>query len=291
MNTKYMIAVDMDVTLLNSSGKVTDRTIKTLQSLVEAGHYLVPASGRSYSLLPKEILGLKGLGYGVLENGAIVYDIAHDKILSQSPMPEGKVSAILADVWQKSDNWSNRYFTEIIADGIGYGDADEMKHLDEARIGGSFIPYMKNGHEYMPCIRQQDQLLSRAEKLNIYFEDIAFSKSIRDQWCQDTSLAVTSSVYGNAEFNLAGVNKGVGLKSLMEYLKVDAEHVIAIGDNVNDIEMLALAGISVAMGNAADDIKNTCRYVTADCDHDGAAAFLEEFLTQSGGCEQWLSNL
>lgn len=279
MDDKYIIALDMDGTLINSDGEVSDRTVNVLQRLVEAGHYLVPASGRPYSLLPPKVSGILGLKYGVLENGAIVYDIANDKILSQSLMPEGRLAAILEDVWQESDNWNRRYFTEIIADGVGYGDIDEMKHIEQAKIGGSFIPYMKNNHEYLPCIRLQQEVISHAEKLNIYFEDIAFSKTIRDKWSSDTSLAVTSSVYGNAEFNLAGVNKGVGLKSLMDHLKVASDHVIAIGDNINDVEMLELVGISVAMGNASDAIKAKCRYVTEDCDHDGAAVFLENFFS------------
>ncbi len=278
MNSKYIIAVDMDGTLINSAGIVTERTVRVLQRLVDAGHFLVPASGRPYSLLPEEVRGIRGLEYGILENGAIVYDIQNEKIISQSPLPEGRAKAILADVWQESDQWSKRYFTELIADGIGYGDADEMKYIKEAKIGGSFVSYMENNHEFLPCIRDDDEILSKAEKLNIYFEDIAFSKSIRHKWSQDKSLAVTSSVYGNAEFNLSGVNKGVGIRYLMDYLKVDADHVIAIGDNGNDIEMLELAGLSVAMGNAADFVKAKCRYVTADCDHDGAAVFLEKFL-------------
>lgn len=71
---KYMIALDMDGTLLNSRGKITEHTLNVLKSLMDAGHDIVPASGRAFPILPKEIKGLAGIRYAVLENGAVLWD-------------------------------------------------------------------------------------------------------------------------------------------------------------------------------------------------------------------------
>ena len=59
---------------------------------------------------------------------------------------------------------------------------------------------------------------------------------------------------------------------------VQKEQIIAIGDNENDVEMFKEAGISVAMENAKDPVKQQADFVAADNDHDGAAEFLEKFL-------------
>ena len=55
----YLIALDMDGTLLNSQGKITKRTVEALNRLIQKGHYIVPASGRAFTILPEEILKLE----------------------------------------------------------------------------------------------------------------------------------------------------------------------------------------------------------------------------------------
>ena len=98
MAQKYLIAVDMDGTLLNSQGKITEKSVAILQRLLDAGHYVVPASGRSLTLLPKEINALRGLKYGVLENGAVVWDYGKKASVYKRLLPEGAAEQILAEV-------------------------------------------------------------------------------------------------------------------------------------------------------------------------------------------------
>ena len=86
-----------------------------------------------------------------------------------------------------------------------------------------------------------------------------------------------TAISGNAEFNAAGVDKGVGLAMLRTKLGIDRMHVIAFGDNENDLEMLEGAGIGVAMGNSKQYVKDAANEVTGDNDHDGVAEFLERF--------------
>ena len=61
---KYIIAVDMDGTLLNSENKISERNKNVLQRLIDDGHYVVPATGRTRELIPQEfsVLRLCGLG-------------------------------------------------------------------------------------------------------------------------------------------------------------------------------------------------------------------------------------
>ena len=64
------------------------------------------------------------------------------------------------------------------------------------------------------------------------------SRALREKWKDLDDVAVTTSISGNAEFNAAGVDKGVGLAMLRTKLGIDRMHVIAFGDNENDLEML-----------------------------------------------------
>lgn len=276
---RYIIAVDMDGTLLNSHGHVTKRTAETLQRLLDLGHYVTPASGRPFPLLPGEVTGLKGISYGVLENGAVVWDWKNRCALDATCLPEGMAHRLLLDVQAESlrRQTNIRYYVEFFSQGKAYADAGDISEFENAGIAGNFAEYMLNGHVFLENLPEQKEFLNMAEKLNIYFEDENFSAEFREKWKRTPELYVTTSVSGNTEFTAPGVNKGAGLRILMKRLAVPAERVIAIGDNDNDLEMFSVAGHAVAMGNAAPNIKTAANHQTTDNDHDGAAVFLEQF--------------
>ena len=75
-----------------------------------------------------------------------------------------------------------------------------------------------------------------------------------------------------------GIDKGAALGRLLELLGLTPEALIAMGDNYNDLGMLRLAGTSVAMGNAPEDIKAVASYVTRTNNEDGVAYALEELV-------------
>nr|WP_296964822.1 Cof-type HAD-IIB family hydrolase [uncultured Mediterraneibacter sp.] len=275
---KYLIALDMDGTLLNSQGKITKRTVEVLKRLIQRGHYIVPASGRALTLLPKEILELEGIQFAVLENGSVVWDWKNQCAIKQYPLPKGIVKEILEDIEQLI---TSDYYVEVIADGKAYADIAIQEGLNHTRIDGNFAEYMKENHIFLEQLSSQTELLNTAEKLNVYFEDNLISKKIREKWKAEPQLSVTTSVSGNAEFNAAGVNKGCGIEILKEYLHISKDRCIAIGDNENDLEMFEQVQIAVAMGNAKDYVKRAADEVTLSCDEDGVAAFLEEYLDAS----------
>ena len=95
---KYIIAVDMDGTLLNSVNKISERTRNVLQKLIDDGHYIVPATGRTRELIPQEFSVLEGVKWGIVENGCVVWDYAKNEMIWRKTMPKGMVSKILKDV-------------------------------------------------------------------------------------------------------------------------------------------------------------------------------------------------
>ena len=64
-------------------------------------------------------------------------------------------------------------------------------------------------------------------------------------------------------------NKAIGIEALIKHLGIKQEEVIAIGDGHNDAEMIAYAGLGVAMGNAIDKCKKVADYITTDIDDNG----------------------
>ena len=73
-------------------------------------------------------------------------------------------------------------------------------------------------------------------------------------------------------------SKPVLLLLLLDKLNMTPANLMAIGDQGNDLSMLKLAQVGVAMGNAIPELKAVASFVTADCDHDGVAVALEKFV-------------
>lgn len=92
---------------------------------------------------------------------------------------------------------------------------------------------------------------------------------------KELSVVQTAAFY--LEVIPSQINKGQGIRSICSVLGIGPEQVMAFGDAENDIPMLRVAGIGVAMGNAADAVKAAADYVTRSNNEDGVAAALEAF--------------
>ena len=79
------------------------------------------------------------------------------------------------------------------------------------------------------------------------------------------------------------VDKGVAVEKLIKRLDVKKDRTICVGDSYNDLSMLRLAGLGVAMGNAQGEVKEAADYVTGSNDEDGVVKVIEKFMTESGG--------
>lgn len=81
----------------------------------------------------------------------------------------------------------------------------------------------------------------------------------------------------------AGINKGYGLREVAKELKMKASDFLVFGDGINDIPMFREAGISVAMGNASDEVKNQANFTCGIDKEDGVAQFIEKWITNEFG--------
>ena len=79
------------------------------------------------------------------------------------------------------------------------------------------------------------------------------------------------------EISAKGIDKGIGLEKLCEYLHLNMSQVVVVGDADNDAEAMKKAGLAVAMGNANDQIKKLADVIVSDNDHDGCKEVLERF--------------
>lgn len=81
----------------------------------------------------------------------------------------------------------------------------------------------------------------------------------------------------NGEISIKGITKATGLKQITNYLNIPIEDTIAIGESLNDLDILQEAGLSICMGNGADECKKKADFVTKDISDDGLAYALKHF--------------
>ena len=91
-----------------------------------------------------------------------------------------------------------------------------------------------------------------------------------------------------AEYVPLGFGKAEGMQRMLQMIGIPAERCIAMGDSANDTDMLRAAGISVAMGNAIDELKDFCTYISCDADRGGVAQALRHLLPDAFDDEQRL---
>lgn len=266
-----LIALDMDGTLLDSGHRITPRGEAAVKEILRRGGHVVFATGRCLGEMEEYLSLFPGMRYLICESGACVYDLAEKKDLFRMPLTPDGVERVMA-VTEKEDILAsffigNRSFVDLEGCGrrkeFGLGDFERGFDTNVVRVEGLYGFYRENPME--------------VEKINLFFRD----DGTRSRVCArlaGQAFSLASSIAGNLEINAAGVNKGEALRLLCGQLAIPMAHVISVGDSSNDKELLSLAGLGIAMGNAVPSLLPFADKKTMDCDHDGAAAVMEEYM-------------
>lgn len=267
---KYqLIALDMDGTLLNSQKKISKPTILAIKKALEANKYVVLSTGRAVAELNDYKNELSSIQYGILESGALIYDLKNKKIIHREHIPAKMIERIL-EIASKDD-----IMIHLITNGASIV---SKKNLNE----------MKKYHMeiYQPMFQRVatvvDDIYSYAknnmiEKINFYHQ----SETARDrsyQLLKDFPLTITFAETTSLEISPLNITKASGLIKLCNYLNIDISETIAVGDANNDYDVLKTAGLAIAMQNANNDIKKICDVIVSDNDHDGCKEAIENYL-------------
>jgi hypothetical protein len=139
-------------------------------------------------------------------------------------------------------------------------------------------------YEDVEFIESYEEIFSNKD-INVY-KILGFSvekpklDAVHKQLINEKDIAITSSGGINIEFNHVAAQKGTALEVYARGLGIDMADTMALGDNLNDASMLKVAGRSVAMGNATDEIKALCDFTTKKNTENGVAAAIEEMLEE-----------
>ena len=273
--TEYkLIALDLDGTALKDGGWLSEVTQKAINSAILAGFLVVPTTGRTLAEIPDEILAIPGIRFAIISNGASIMDLEKDEEI-YSDLISLDSAKILFDIL-----YAQNVPFQAYSEGVSFCDERYM-----AEVAGYFGGRENNYYWLAERIRFVKDLPAYFEKAKRHVEKIAVNRLIGDDriiidqaFAEISSIVTTSSDPRNMEINSATANKGSALLELSRRLGILPEHIMAIGDGNNDIEMLSVAGFSVAMGNAEPGAKQAASYVTVSNNDDGVAVAFRKFL-------------
>jgi len=259
-----LLAIDLDGTLLTPQKLITPRTYNALRQATEAGITIVIATGQTLSVLQNVCAELPLSVPQIIENGAIIADIHSGEVLHEQLLPPEHILPVLTTLRVFGLNRAYHTLHRVYVD------------KDTPRASTWYRPPVP------PAVEVED-VASLYPLSCIKVAGIGEAGTLRDKRKElerifDGHLHVTQSSFDIVEFLHPEASKGNALRIIASDLAIKPEEIVAFGDNHNDIGMLRLAGLGVAMGNAHEEVKAVADYVTGSNTEEGVAAAIEELI-------------
>lgn len=282
------IATDMDGTLLNEKQEISEANKQAILDAQEQGIEVVVATGRSYEEA-RYVIEEAGISCDIVcANGAEVRN-KQGEIIYQAGIESARAREIAAVL-----NETGIYF-EIYTDEGTYTENYEMgvelivnifttanPGVSEEQVRQAARERFEKGH--IKLVEDYGVLFSDDSQLVYKFLVFSFDEKqlqeANEKLSALTGIAISSSGKENIEVNSLEAQKGVALEKLLKDKGLSPQHAMAMGDNLNDLSMMKVVGRPVAMGNALDQIKDFCPFITATNKEDGVAKAIQEVIQQ-----------
>lgn len=248
----YAVFLDIDDTLMHHR-QIHQKNIDAITAVRQKGHQVFINTGRSYAAIPGFIL--ETICFDGIVAGIGSYVRYKNDVIRNVTIPPD----LLSDLTD--------YFLTAGIPCFFEGDTEVFRMNLEETFDDIPMRIIDRNHNFTSTYKDARITkltpVNRLSATDVNFLDKHFTVIEHDSY---------------AEIAMKGCSKSNGMFLLLDYLGHDRKNSIAIGDSTNDLDMLQAAGISIAMANAAADIKAVCDYVTDYVDSAGVALALERYL-------------
>lgn len=276
---RYRMAVlDIDGTLLDPAGAISPRVKDAVLSASRSGCLVTLASGRRLWAV-RPIVEALGISVPViLYNGAIVYDVAADEASISCHLAEDALRSAVDLIWQHG-------YQPVV---YGHPQSGEHVYTGPAEMDAAATIH------YFDRPTTQPQRLSLEALREIpspplvaamgdepemqRLEQAAIAAALDCHTLVERQSFVPRSRWWQVDFCASGCSKAAAFRSLCELHGIDVNQTLAVGDGINDLELVCSAGLGVAMGNAVPEVLRAAATSVADNAHDGAAEAIERFI-------------
>ncbi|KEZ47353.1 Cof-type HAD-IIB family hydrolase [Metabacillus indicus] len=266
-----LLALNIDGTLLRSNGRLEPSTREAVQYVQNKGVYVTLVTSRHFQMAKKLAKVLKINNLLVTHSGAFVSDKV-DRSLYENRISEEKTFNLVQVLETFDCN------VRIVHERFSLGN---RKKVSSSILGKTLlspkdplfypVQFVESLGENL-----RDEPLA-APKLDVYFSEA--------ESCLEAENVLTNAFEGITvkvknpsmlEITAKGVSKENGLRLLGQHLGIAQEEMVAIGDAEDDMNMIELAGLGVAMGNAPNAVKKAADWITRSNDDQGVAYMVKE---------------
>jgi Cof subfamily protein (haloacid dehalogenase superfamily) len=267
-----MLASDLDGTLLRSDGTVSARSRATLHAAFDAGLLIAFVTGRPPRWLDEVAEATGHLGVAVGANGAVLYDLAAEQIISSRALDPAELATLTGEL---------RAAFPAVQFAVEYGESfgAEPGYVHEWAINP--VTDRRGRPIAPPVIGDLASIISRPGVKLLAKDrgaDADEFMASADKLLAGRATVTHSSTFGLLEIAAAGVTKATGLAELAASHGIAPDEVAAIGDMPNDVPMLQWAGASYAVANAHPAALAAADEVLGSNDDDAVAGLIERLL-------------
>lgn len=286
-----LIAIDLDGTLLNSYGQISEKNRNALNKAKEHNAEIIIASGRTTDSVRNIANDIGAKSYIICGNGSLIYDLQKEEIIYDKFIDKKKALQIIEICEQNSIYYNiyteNMVITKTLNNNVLFYYQENASKPDNKKTK---INIVQDIYKYVEELENQHILkITISDSNSIIFNGIIRKlRNIKDIDVLDvahmsrkiikTGTEETVIEYYYTEITSKNVDKWYAIEYLMDKLNIQRQEVMAIGDNVNDQTMLENAGMGVAMANSAPYIQKMGKVVTDTNNNDGVAKAIEKYI-------------
>lgn len=266
MNNYRLIATDMDDTLLNKEHLISEENKKAIIDIQKKGVKFVLASGRpTYAMIDfaKDLEMNKYGGFILGFNGGEIVDISNGETIFEQALALEDIKIIYKEAIDRELS-----FLFYIGDTIY---ANELNIYTEEEVVLTGMKYKKI--ENIDLIDVENtikcMILGEPKKLTVA------QKEIHEKYKEKYVVNISKPIF--MEFTSKGINKGLSIQRLCSNIGLETENIICVGDSYNDMSMLEIAGLPVAVENAREELKRVSKFITTSNNHHALKTVIDEF--------------
>lgn len=267
------VFIDIDDTLVPSNGMVTSYAKEVMTRLKEKGILVVVDTGRSSKYAIDKAKEANLSNYIISSNGAEVYDYVNDIVIFQQVIP--------LEIVKKVYNYCQELEITLILNSLGnrFINKKEYKYNNEPVEYFNDIDLVLRNNSINQLVILSDNYDRMLVIPNMFKEKFPSLKVVHSSNSLIEEKRMKNKEYYH-DIVLENTAKSTGLVELLDYLKISADDVIAVGNGYDDVCMFDVAGTSIAVGNANFKLKEVATYIADSVENDGAVKMLEKLLLE-----------
>lgn len=279
-----LVASDLDGTIIGKNNTIFENNLKAINDINNKNIDFVICTGKTYPII-KGMCSKLNASYGIFGNGNQIINLKTGEEIYKSLLTEDEINSCL-DI-AKAHNLHVHIYTdnEIVTEELKYMDLRNYKLKQDKYYDSSLnVTVVDSIKQYLlfnkvsvcKLIISAENDLSNIKKEITEKEDVSVT-TIKKYG--DYKDQIIDKEYEYLDITPKNINKDTALNILSNYLNINSNEIMAIGDNLNDLDMVKNSGVGVAVANAYDELKQVAKYTTTNSvDNGGFAEAVYKFV-------------